>query len=42
MPLVQNPAPDFTAEAVVAGDFQSITLSKLRGKWVYLFFYPLD
>jgi alkyl hydroperoxide reductase subunit AhpC len=42
MPLVQNPAPDFTAEAVVGGDFQSITLSKLRGKWVYLFFYPLD
>jgi alkyl hydroperoxide reductase subunit AhpC len=42
MPLVQNPAPDFTAEAVVGGEFQSITLSKLRGKWVYLFFYPLD
>jgi alkyl hydroperoxide reductase subunit AhpC len=42
MPLVQNLAPDFTAEAVVGGDFQSITLSKLRGKWVYLFFYPLD
>ena len=42
MPLVQNLAPDFTAEAVVGGDFQSLTLSKLRGKWVYLFFYPLD
>jgi alkyl hydroperoxide reductase subunit AhpC len=42
MPLVQNPAPDFTAEAVMGGEFQSITLSKLRGKWVYLFFYPLD
>jgi alkyl hydroperoxide reductase subunit AhpC len=42
MPLVQNPAPDFTAEAVVNGDFQSITLSQFRGKWVYLFFYPLD
>jgi alkyl hydroperoxide reductase subunit AhpC len=42
MPLVQNPAPDFTAEAVYRGEFKTIRLSELRGKWVYLFFYPLD
>jgi alkyl hydroperoxide reductase subunit AhpC len=42
MPLVQNPAPDFTADAVIGGDFKTIRLSDLRGKWVYLFFYPLD
>ncbi len=42
MSLVQNPAPDFTATAVVDGDFKSIKLSEHRGQWVYLFFYPLD
>ncbi|RMG99883.1 MAG: peroxiredoxin [Deltaproteobacteria bacterium] len=42
MPIVTNPAPDFEAEAVVDGDFKTIKLSDYRGKWVYLFFYPLD
>eukprot|EP01091_Cochliopodium_minus_P013226 TRINITY_DN420_c0_g1_i2.p1 TRINITY_DN420_c0_g1~~TRINITY_DN420_c0_g1_i2.p1 ORF type:complete len:201 (-),score=66.07 TRINITY_DN420_c0_g1_i2:61-663(-) len=36
-------ATDFTAEAVNAkGEFEDITLSKLRGKYVVLLFYPLD
>ena len=36
-------APDFTATAVVGkGDFQKVSLSDYRGKWVVLFFYPLD
>lgn len=42
MPLVQNPAPAFTATAVVNGEFKKINLSDYKGKWVYLFFYPLD
>ena len=42
MPLVQNPAPDFEATAVVGGDFKNIKLADYRGKWVYLFFYPFD
>jgi peroxiredoxin (alkyl hydroperoxide reductase subunit C) len=42
MPLVQNPAPDFTAKAVANGEFKTIRLSDYKGKWVYLFFYPLD
>lgn len=42
MPLVQNEAPQFSAEAVVDGDFKTINLSDYKGKWVYLFFYPLD
>ena len=42
MPLVQNPAPEFSAKAVIKGDFTTIKLSEFRGKWVYLFFYPLD
>jgi alkyl hydroperoxide reductase subunit AhpC len=36
-------APDFTADAVTdGGDFTKISLSDYRGKWVVLFFYPLD
>ena len=40
--LVNKQAPDFTAEAVVKGDFKKIKLSDYRGKYVVLFFYPLD
>jgi len=41
--LVTQEAPDFTAEAVMPDNtFGEITLSKLRGKYVVLFFYPLD
>jgi len=41
--LVTQHAPDFTADAVLPkNDFGQITLSKLRGKYVLLFFYPLD
>ncbi|MFO5437781.1 MAG: peroxiredoxin [Dolichospermum sp.] len=35
-------APDFTATAVVDQDFKSIKLSDYRGRYVVLFFYPLD
>lgn len=37
-----KPAPEFTAQAVVDGDFQTVKLSQYRGKYVVLFFYPLD
>lgn len=40
--LVQKEAPDFTATAVVNEDFKQIRLSDFRGKYVVLFFYPLD
>jgi peroxiredoxin (alkyl hydroperoxide reductase subunit C) len=41
--LVTKPAPDFTAMAVMPDDsFAELTLSSLRGKYVVLFFYPLD
>ena len=35
-------APDFTATAVVDQEFKEISLSQYRGKYVVLFFYPLD
>lgn len=42
MPMIQNAAPDFKATAVIDGEFKDISLSDYKGKWVYLFFYPLD
>jgi len=40
---LQKPAPDFTATAVVDGDFTDIKLSEYgKGSYVVLFFYPLD
>src|SRR5512139_1948396 len=41
--LVTKEAPDFTAEAVMGDNtFGEITLSDFKGKYVLLFFYPLD
>ncbi len=41
--IVQNDAPDFTAQAVMGdGQVGELTLSEYRGKYVVLFFYPLD
>ncbi len=41
--LVTRPAPDFTAQAVMADNsFKQISLSDYKGKNVVLFFYPLD
>jgi len=40
---VGSKAPEFTLEAVMPdGAFGNITLSDHRGRWVVLFFYPLD
>ncbi|KAJ3359654.1 thioredoxin peroxidase Tpx1 [Allomyces javanicus] len=39
---IQKPAPEFTARAVVNGEFKDVSLSSFRGKYVVLFFYPLD
>ena len=39
---VGQKAPDFTATAVVDQEFETIKLSDYRGKYVVLFFYPLD
>ncbi|PZO21155.1 MAG: peroxiredoxin [Leptolyngbya foveolarum] len=39
---VGESAPDFTATAVVDQEFKTIKLSDYRGKYVVLFFYPLD
>jgi len=41
--LVTKKAPEFTAQAVMPdGSFQEVSLADYRGKYVVLFFYPLD
>jgi peroxiredoxin (alkyl hydroperoxide reductase subunit C) len=40
--LVGKKAPDFKADAVVNGDFKTVSLSDYKGKYVVMFFYPLD
>jgi peroxiredoxin (alkyl hydroperoxide reductase subunit C) len=41
--LVTKQAPDFTAQAVMPENtFAELKLSSFRGKYVVLFFYPLD
>ncbi len=41
--LVAKKAPNFTAQAVMADNsMEELTLSDYRGKYVVLFFYPLD
>ncbi|XP_022648127.1 peroxiredoxin-1-like [Varroa destructor] len=41
-PKIAHPAPDFKGVAVVDGKFKTIQLSDYVGKYVVLFFYPLD
>jgi peroxiredoxin (alkyl hydroperoxide reductase subunit C) len=43
MATVYDRAPDFTAPAATGkGEIVEVSLAALRGKWVVLFFYPLD
>jgi alkyl hydroperoxide reductase subunit AhpC len=42
MAKIGQPAPDFEGVAVVNGEFKNIKLTDYKGKYVVLFFYPLD
>jgi len=42
MSLVTKQAPGFELEGVANGDFTNVKLQDVRGKWVVMFFYPLD
>lgn len=39
---IGKPAPEFTVPAFSNGEMKEISLKDYRGKWVVLFFYPLD
>uniref|UniRef100_A0A023FFW7 thioredoxin-dependent peroxiredoxin n=1 Tax=Amblyomma cajennense TaxID=34607 RepID=A0A023FFW7_AMBCJ len=41
-PEVLKPAPPFKATAVVGNEFKELSLSDFSGKYLVLFFYPLD
>jgi alkyl hydroperoxide reductase subunit AhpC len=40
--IVGNMAPAFTANALVNGKIQKLSLDSYRGKWVILLFYSGD
>lgn len=40
--LVGKKAPYFEAEAAIGSDFKKLSLNDLKGKYICLFFYPLD
>ncbi len=42
MSIVGQAAPDFSLDAVAGGQFITAKLEDYRGKWLVLFFYPLD
>merc|ERR1711974_20503 len=42
MARVGCPAPDFSCNALVGSDFKEVKLSDYKGKYLVLFFYPLD
>jgi len=41
-PAIAKLAPDFKGQAVINGHFKDIQLSDYKGKYLVLFFYPLD
>lgn len=41
-PYIGKPAPTFTAQSYLKGEIKDVSLSDYKGKWVVLFFYPLD
>src|SRR3989344_5236446 len=42
MVKIGEKVPDFSAEAYIARKFKKINLLDFKGKWIVLFFYPLD
>ncbi|MDG2207261.1 MAG: peroxiredoxin [Pirellulales bacterium] len=42
MSIIGQAAPDFSMEAVENGAFKQVSLKDYEGKWLVLFFYPLD
>ena len=42
VPSLQKPAPFFKDQAVVNGQFKEISLDDYKGKYLVVFFYPLD
>ena len=41
-PVIQKPAPEWAGTAVLNHSFSNISSKDFKGKWLVLFFYPLD
>jgi len=39
---IQKPAPEFETDAVINSEFKKVKLADYKGKYVVLFFWPLD
>lgn len=42
MSIIGNKAPEFSAPAALHGEINTVSLADYAGKWLVLFFYPLD
>lgn len=42
MPAIGQKAPEIKGTAVINGQFKDIKLDDYKGKYLVLFFYPLD
>jgi alkyl hydroperoxide reductase subunit AhpC len=42
LPAIGKPAPNFAGKAVINGTFKDISLADYKGKYLVIFFYPLD
>ena len=40
--ILKKPAPSFTTTAVISEEFKDVSLHDYRGKYLVLFFYPMD
>jgi peroxiredoxin (alkyl hydroperoxide reductase subunit C) len=42
MGIIGKPVPDFSGQAAYNGEIIDVSLNDYKGKWLILFFYPLD
>ncbi|MCB9663039.1 MAG: peroxiredoxin [Alphaproteobacteria bacterium] len=42
MSVIGNKAPSFAGKAALHGEIKDVSLDDYKGKWLVLFFYPLD
>ena len=42
MSKISKPAPDFAMQGLLGSEFKDFKLEDFKGKWLVVFFYPLD
>lgn len=41
-PVIGKKAPNFSAKSYLNGEFKTVSLDDYKGKYLVLFFYPMD